>query len=115
MSSAHRRKSTGPLSPQYINGVYIPSAVLLLGVGIFNWHYLPAVAAVTVALGAWQVYINRQWCATFEITVIANAPVEVKKVLNPDVYQEFPLAEKTEISHNVAMSECQFSYWIDPD
>lgn len=28
---------------------------------------------------------------------------EVNKVLNPDIYQEFPLKQKTEISHNVAM------------
>ncbi len=60
MSSVHRRKPTGPLSPQYINGVYLPSAVLLLGVGVVNWHYLPAVAVVTIALGAWQVYNSRQ-------------------------------------------------------
>lgn len=28
---------------------------------------------------------------------------EAKKCLNPEVYQEFPLKEKTIISHNVAM------------
>jgi cytochrome-b5 reductase len=28
---------------------------------------------------------------------------EIKKVLKPDVFQEFPLQEKTVISHNVAM------------
>ena len=28
---------------------------------------------------------------------------EVKKVLKPDVFQEFELQEKTIISHNVAM------------
>lgn len=28
---------------------------------------------------------------------------EIKKVLKPDVFQEFPLQEKTIISHNVAM------------
>jgi len=44
--------------------------------------------------------------------VITNAPIEVKKVLNPDAYQEFPLTEKTEISHNVAMSEFRFFYCI---
>ena len=30
-------------------------------------------------------------------------PAELKKVLKPDVFQEFPLQEKTIISHNVAM------------
>lgn len=67
MSSPHRRKPTGTLSPQYINGVYIPSAVLLLGVGVVNWHYLPAVAVVTIMLGVWQVYNNRQWFSTLVI------------------------------------------------
>lgn len=31
------------------------------------------------------------------------ADTEVKKTLNPDVFQEFPLQEKTVLSHNVAM------------
>ena len=59
LRAAHQRKPIGPLSPQYINGVYIPSAVLLLGVGIVNWHYLPGVAALAIVLGAWQFYHNR--------------------------------------------------------
>jgi len=34
----------------------------------------------------------------------AKVSIGVKKVLKPDVFQEFELKEKTIISHNVAMS-----------
>lgn len=32
-----------------------------------------------------------------------SSAIEIKKVLKPDVFQEFELEEKTVISHNVAM------------
>lgn len=86
MSTAHQRRPSGPLSLQYITGVYVPSAVLCLGVSLWDWHWLPFTAIAAVVLGAWQVYKN-----------------QVKKTLKPDAYQEFPLNKKTEISHNVAI------------
>ena len=39
-----------------------------------------------------------------DIPNIAPANVIPPKALNPNEFQEFPLKEKTEISHNVAMS-----------
>jgi hypothetical protein len=39
--------------------------------------------------------------AVFVLTF--TAPAEIKKVLKPDVFQEFELREKTILSHNVAM------------
>lgn len=32
-----------------------------------------------------------------------RVPAEIKKILKPDVFQEFELQEKTVVSHNVAM------------
>jgi hypothetical protein len=43
---------------------------------------------------------NPQWSA-WELRSVCE--IEVKKVLKPEVYQEFPLKEKTVLSHNVAM------------
>ncbi|MCJ1223369.1 NADH-cytochrome b5 reductase [Toensbergia leucococca] len=74
------------LSQQYINGVYIPSGLLLVGVGIVKREWLPYAVVVAVLLGAWKVYNN-----------------QVKKVLKPDAYQDFELKEKTVLSHNVAI------------
>lgn len=39
-----------------------------------------------------------------DIPGVAPANVIPPKALNPNEFQEFPLKEKTEISHNVAMS-----------
>ncbi|KAL8740250.1 MAG: hypothetical protein Q9190_007029 [Brigantiaea leucoxantha] len=86
MSAAHQIKPASALSAQYINGVYIPSTLLIVGVALTKKEWLPYAAAVAILLGAWRVYSSRS-----------------RKVLNPDVYQEFPLKEKTVLSHNVAI------------
>ncbi len=59
MSSAHKIRPASFLSPQYINGVYIPSGLLLVGVAIVKREWLPFAVVLAVLLGAWKVYINR--------------------------------------------------------
>lgn len=59
MSSPHQIRPTSFLSPQYINGVYIPSGLLLVGVAIVKKEWLPYAAVVAVLLGAWKLYNNR--------------------------------------------------------
>ncbi|MCJ1336841.1 NADH-cytochrome b5 reductase [Bachmanniomyces sp. S44760] len=86
MAASHQAKPATYLSPQYINGIYIPSGLLLVGVGICKVEWLPYAALIAIVLGAWKVYNN-----------------QVKKVLKPDVYQDFELKEKTVLSHNVAI------------
>ena len=103
MSIAHQRRPTGPFSPQYVNGVYLPSAVLCLAVSFWDWHFLPYTAIAATCLGAVQVYRNRSRSSTFCFPHPTNNNTEVKKTLKPDVYQNFPLKEKTQLSHNVAM------------
>ena len=44
------------LSSQFINGVYIPSGLLILGVGIVRFEWLPFAIAVSLVLGAWKIY-----------------------------------------------------------
>ncbi|MCJ1358646.1 MAG: NADH-cytochrome b5 reductase [Icmadophila ericetorum] len=86
MAIKHTAKPSGSLSPQYINGVYIPSGLLLVGVAICKIEWLPYAALVALLLGSYKFYQNR-----------------VRKVLNPEAFQEFELTEKVIISHNVAI------------
>lgn len=51
------------LSPQYVNGFYLPSGLLLLGVGITKMEWLPYAVVVVLLLGAWTYYSNGN-CAT---------------------------------------------------
>lgn len=59
MSSTHTAKPAGPLAPQYITGVYVPSAILVAGAAIFKQQWIPLALAVSVALGGYQFYSNR--------------------------------------------------------
>ena len=56
MSETQKSKASSLLSPQFINGVYIPSGLLILGVGIVKFEWLPIAVAVSLVLGAWKVY-----------------------------------------------------------
>lgn len=77
---------SSPLAPQYIHGVYIPSALLIVGTAIIKQEWVPYAVAMAVVLGSWKVFINR-----------------VRKVLKPNEFQEFELQEKTILSHNTAI------------
>ena len=56
MSQTQHSKATSLLSPQFINGVYIPSGLLILGVGVAKLEWLPFALAVSLILGAWKIY-----------------------------------------------------------
>ncbi|MCJ1290504.1 NADH-cytochrome b5 reductase [Xylographa carneopallida] len=86
MASHNQVKPVSFLSPQYINGVYIPSGLLLVGCAIVKVEWLPYAVVLALALGTWKIYVN-----------------QTKKALKPDVFQEFELREKTVLSHNVAI------------
>lgn len=74
------------LSKAYINGIYIPSSLLVVGCLIVKKEWLPFAIAIAIALGGWKVYSS-----------------QVRKVLKPDIFQNFELKEKTIVSHNVAI------------
>jgi cytochrome-b5 reductase len=48
------------LSKQYIDGVYIPSALIIVGTLIVKRAWLPYAVALALALGAWKVYNSRE-------------------------------------------------------
>jgi cytochrome-b5 reductase len=92
------------LSRQYIDGVYIPSGLLIVGCLIVKREWLPFSVAIALILGGWKVYNSRTFSDRLEFSrVQLKRPTEVRKVLKPDVFQDFELKEKTIISHNVAM------------
>ncbi|KAL9096813.1 MAG: hypothetical protein Q9163_006395 [Psora crenata] len=107
MSTPHTTRPISPLSPQLITSVYLPSAIVLIGVGIAKKEWLPFALVIPVVLGALHYYGNGKSAAAYTCglrRVLNSGAVEVvKKALKPNVYQDFRLKEKTVISHNVAI------------
>lgn len=56
MSTPHQIRPTSLLSPQFVNSVYIPSGLLLVGVGFIKPQWLPYAIALSLVLGAWRIY-----------------------------------------------------------
>lgn len=56
MSTPHQVRPVSLLSPQFITGVYIPSALLLAGCVIVNIDLLPFAISLVLGLGAWKIY-----------------------------------------------------------
>ena len=52
-------QSSGLLAPQYVNFVYIPSAILIAGAAMFRISLVPIAVAIAAALGGYQFYANR--------------------------------------------------------
>ncbi|KAK3942378.1 hypothetical protein QBC46DRAFT_457567 [Diplogelasinospora grovesii] len=73
-------------SKRYIDGIYIPAGLLVFGTVIVKREWTIYAALLAVALGFLKFFNSQP-----------------KKVLKPDVFQDFPLKEKTIISHNVAI------------
>ncbi|KAL4987863.1 NADH-cytochrome b5 reductase 1 [Aspergillus falconensis] len=77
------------LSPENITGVYVPSALLVVGTFILKKEWVP----VAVALAAGFVALK--------LAIGGNS--KPRKVLNPNEFQHFVLKEKNDISHNVTI------------
>ncbi|KAL4933301.1 cytochrome b5 reductase family protein [Aspergillus undulatus] len=73
-----------------ITGVYLPSALLVVGTYFVKKEFAP----VAVALAA--VFV------AFKLSQTTGS-VKARKVLNPTEFQDFLLKEKNEISHNVTI------------
>ncbi|EYE96835.1 cytochrome b5 reductase family protein [Aspergillus ruber CBS 135680] len=77
----------GAFSTENINGVYIPSALLILGTFLVKQEWLPFAVAIAAVLGGVKL-------------VGGSKP---RKVLIADQFQDFILKEKNDISHNVTV------------
>lgn len=73
-------------SKKYVDGIYIPAGLLILGTFICKKEWLPY--AVTLALA---------------LSVFKFIRTQPKTSLKPDIFQEFELKEKTILSHNTAI------------
>ncbi|KAM3498679.1 hypothetical protein MY10362_008011 [Beauveria mimosiformis] len=71
---------------QYIDYVYVPGFLLIIGTAIVKASWVIYAIPVALLFGACNFW-----------------NFQIKKVLKPDVFQEFELQEKTVISHNVAI------------
>jgi cytochrome-b5 reductase len=76
-------------SQRNINGVYLPSVLLIVGVAIVKREWVPYAAALAAVLGGFKVF--------------ASSTPAPRKVLKPDAFQELPLTQITKTSHNVAI------------
>ncbi|KAI9734073.1 MAG: NADH-cytochrome b5 reductase [Claussenomyces sp. TS43310] len=96
------------LSKKYVDGVYIPSSLLIVGCLIVKRDWLPYAVTLALLLGGLKVYSNSTCCPQIHAKLSAsrwkaNNATGAKKILKPDAFQEFELKEKTIISHNVAI------------
>ncbi|KAH8782956.1 NADH-cytochrome b5 reductase 1 [Diaporthe sp. PMI_573] len=73
-------------SKKYVDGIYIPAGLLVVGVAIVKKEWLPYAVLVTLALAGIKFWRSQP-----------------KKTLKPDIFQEFDLKEKTILSHNTAI------------
>ncbi|KAI9813953.1 MAG: NADH-cytochrome b5 reductase [Thelocarpon impressellum] len=93
MAGQYQTLPSDLLASQYINGIYIPSALLIFGTFICKKEWVPYAIVMAALFSGWKLYNNR-----------------VKKVLKPTEYQDFSLKEKTIISHNVAIYRFALPY-----
>lgn len=77
------------LSENLIYGVYVPSALVVFGVGVAASDYLPYALLAPLILGSFQYFLGGGGTSSV--------------ALKPDVYQEFRLENKKVLSHNVAI------------
>ena len=52
--------SPGPLAPQYVHGIYIPSALLVVGCAIVKMDWLPYAIALAAVLATWKFLSSRE-------------------------------------------------------
>ncbi|KAK9452339.1 uncharacterized protein V1518DRAFT_410977 [Limtongia smithiae] len=69
-----------------LHGLYIPMGLIVLGTAICKFDWVPYSIILALVLGGLKVWRGRP-----------------RKVLKPEVFQEFELKEKTIVSHNVAI------------
>ncbi|KAI9741049.1 MAG: NADH-cytochrome b5 reductase [Cirrosporium novae-zelandiae] len=74
------------MARKYIDGVYIPTLLLIVGTAIVKREWVPYAVAVAAIAGGYKIF--------------AGQP---RKVLKPTEFQEFELSEKTILSHNTAI------------
>jgi cytochrome-b5 reductase len=52
---------SGLMSSQYVNGVYIPAGLLIVGTAIMKKEWVPFAVALAAVLGAYKVFSNSEF------------------------------------------------------
>lgn len=73
-------------SSQYLDGIYIPCALLIFGTAIIKNEWIPYAITIALILGSYKIWENR-----------------TRAILKPGIFQEFELQKKTVVTHNVAI------------
>ena len=61
MTATTSQKTKSPLlSSQYVNGIYIPCALLVVGIAILRIQWVPYAVAVAAVLGSIKASNNRK-------------------------------------------------------
>jgi len=51
---------------RYVHGVYIPTALLLVGIYIVKKEWIPYAIVVAISLGSWKIYSDRMFTVSVE-------------------------------------------------
>ena len=85
-----------------IDPVYFLALVILGGVATTKREFLPHAAGVVLILLVLNTLRSSMFPMILRMTDGVLEEPKLRKVLKPDVYQNFELAEKNVISHNTA-------------
>lgn len=77
MSSKGTYKPTGPFAPQYIQGVYIPSAILIVGAALVKRLLVPLAVVIAAGLAAYQFYNQRKSCTAGKLLFHSKSAVSI--------------------------------------
>lgn len=90
MATPHIVKPTSALSPQYVTGVYIPSALLLMGVAITKKEWLPFAAIVAALFGAYRIYSSREFRTVVSVMRLTRMIFRIKKSIETGCISKVP-------------------------
>lgn len=61
-----------PFATQYVQGIYIPCSLLIVGVLIVKKEWLPYAVALAVLLGSYKIYVNRTYSFIVDIIELVS-------------------------------------------
>lgn len=99
----HFYRDNGPTSEHYINYIYIPVTFIISITALTKIEWTPIAVAISVVVAGYGIYSGRTRRSINIPQLPTDTSTEVKKVLKPDEFQEFPLGEKQVLSHNTAI------------
>ena len=63
---------TSALAPEYVHGIYIPSALLIVGVAIVKMEWLLYAIVLTAVLAGWKFYTTGEHLIAFKTPLASH-------------------------------------------